>query len=111
MHEFTVPAVVTITDGANLTDPVWDNAKLHPDTAQFARRTADGAWLDITCAEFRDQVVALAQGLVAAGVQPGERIGLMSRTRYEWTLIDYAIWAAGAITVPVYETSSQEQIQ
>ena len=60
---------------------------------------------------FRDEVTALAKGLIAAGVEPGDRIGLMSRTRYEWTLIDYAIWAAGAVTVPVYETSSAEQVE
>src|SRR5439155_13896168 len=76
---------------------------------QFARRTAAG-WQDVSCADFRDQVVALARGLIAAGVEPGERVALMSKTRYEWTLIDYAIWASGAVTVPIYETSSAEQV-
>jgi long-chain acyl-CoA synthetase len=70
-----------------------------------------GQWQDVTCAQFRDEVVAVARGLIAAGVQPGERVALMSRTRYEWTLVDYAIWAAGAVTVPIYETSSPEQVQ
>jgi long-chain acyl-CoA synthetase len=65
----------------------------------------------VTAAAFRSEVVALAKGLVAAGIGPGDRVALMSRTRYEWTLIDYAIWAAGAVTVPIYETSSAEQIE
>ncbi len=110
LREFSVPPVVTVSDVANLTDPVWDNADDHPETIQFARRTATG-WSDVTCRQFRDDVVALARGIVSSGIEPGERIGLMSRTRYEWTLIDYAIWVAGAVTVPVYETSSTEQVQ
>ncbi len=65
----------------------------------------------MTAQTFRDEVTALAKGLIAVGVEPGDRIGLMSRTRYEWTLIDYAILAAGAVTVPVYETSSAEQVE
>ncbi|MEV0730031.1 AMP-dependent synthetase/ligase [Polymorphospora sp. NPDC050346] len=109
MREFSVPPVATVGDTANLTDPVWDNADLAPHAVQFARPTGDG-WSDVTCAQFRDEVVALARGLVAAGIEPGMRVGLMSRTRYEWTLIDYAIWAAGAVTVPVYETSSADQL-
>ncbi|SCL23349.1 AMP-dependent synthetase/ligase [Micromonospora inyonensis] len=114
MREFSVPPVVTVGDAANLTDPVWANADAAPDAVQFARRvpTADGtgrAWTDVTCRQFRDEVVAVARGLVAAGITRGSRVGLMSRTRYEWTLLDYAIWAAGAVTVPIYETSSPEQ--
>src|SRR5512139_573712 len=110
MREFSVPPVVALSDATNLTDPVWDNADQHPNVAQFSRPVGDG-WQDITCAQFRDQVVAVARGMIASGVGPGDRVGLMSRTRYEWTLIDYAIWSAGAITVPIYETSSPEQVQ
>ncbi|KAB1943060.1 AMP-binding protein [Micromonospora sp. ALFpr18c] len=112
MREFSVPPIVTVGDAANLTDPVWDNAEVAPDTVQFARRstTTDGtAWAEVTCLQFRDEVAAVARGLIAAGIQPGARVGLMSRTRYEWTLLDYAIWATGAVTVPIYETSSAEQ--
>ncbi|MEH1168391.1 AMP-binding protein [Micromonospora sp. CPCC 205539] len=114
MREFSVPPIVTVGDAANLTDPVWDNAEIAPDAVQFARRTptADSTgttWAEVTCRQFRDEVVAVAGGLIAAGVQPGARVALMSRTRYEWTLLDYAIWAAGAVTVPIYETSSAEQ--
>ena len=75
------------------------------------RRGADGRWQDITAAQFCAEVSGLAKGLIAAGIQPGDRVALMSRTRYEWTLADYAIWAAGAVTVPVYETSSAEQVE
>ncbi|GAA0728201.1 long-chain fatty acid--CoA ligase [Dactylosporangium roseum] len=109
MREFSVPAAVTVADTATLTDPVWDNAAAAPDAVQFQRRVG-AVWQDVTCAEFLDQVVALARGLLAAGIEPGERVALMSRTRYEWTLIDYAIWTCGAVTVPVYETSSAEQV-
>ncbi|MEV4121169.1 long-chain fatty acid--CoA ligase [Micromonospora sp. NPDC049645] len=114
MREFSVPPIVTVGDAANLTDPVWDNAEVAPDTVQFARPTpgADGtvtAWTDVTCLQFRDEVAAVARGLLAAGIEPGSRVGLMSSTRYEWTLLDYAIWAVGAVTVPIYETSSAEQ--
>ncbi|MEV4482180.1 AMP-dependent synthetase/ligase [Micromonospora coxensis] len=112
MREFSVPPIVTVGDAANLTDPVWDNAEVAPDAVQFVRPAPAGAgarWADVTCREFRDEVVAVAQGLAAAGVNPGDRVALMSRTRYEWTLLDYAIWAAGAVTVPIYETSSAEQ--
>src|SRR5262249_57162634 len=71
----------------------------------------DGGWRDVTARQFADDVTAVAKGLVAAGIAAGDRVALMSRTRYEWTAIDYAIWAAGAITVPVYETSSAAQAE
>ncbi|ASW56074.1 long-chain fatty acid--CoA ligase [Plantactinospora sp. KBS50] len=112
MREFSVPPVVTVGEAANLTDPVWANASAAPDFVQFVRPAPDGGpgWTDVTCRQFRDEVVAVARGLIAAGIEPGARVGLMSHTRYEWTLLDYAIWAAGAVTVPIYETSSAEQM-
>jgi long-chain acyl-CoA synthetase len=97
---------VVISDHAQLTDPVWFNADNHAKVVQFVDHGAT-----ISCAEFRDQVIRLADGLRESGVKPGERVALMSKTRYEWTLIDYAIWAAGGITVPIYETSSAEQVE
>jgi long-chain acyl-CoA synthetase len=109
VREFEVPPVATINPGDNLTDPVWENAREAPDAPQFARRVG-GVWQDISCAEFKDAVVDLARGLIAAGIGAGDHVALMSKTRYEWTLIDYAIWAAGAVTVPIYETSSAEQV-
>lgn len=110
VRQFSQAPAVTIDDTARLTDPVWDNAAQTPQLVQFSRRTATG-FDDITSEQFHAEVVALARGLVASGVQPGDRVGLMSKTRYEWTLIDYAIWACGAVTVPIYETSSTEQVQ
>ena len=110
MREFSVPAVAHVPAEANLTDVVFDNARQYPDTVSFSRRTDDG-WEDVTAARFAAEVAAVASGLVAAGVAPGDRVGLMSKTRYEWTLLDYAIWSAGAVTVPVYETSSADQVR
>jgi long-chain acyl-CoA synthetase len=110
VQEFSVPPMVDVDDGANLTDLVWDNAAQAPDTVQFARRDGAG-WRDVTCAQFRTEVIGLARGLIAAGVQAGDRVALMSKTRYEWTLVDFAIWAAGAVTVPIYDTSSAEQVE
>lgn len=110
MRQFSQAPAVIVDDVDRLTDPVWDNAAQTPQLVQFSRRAGSG-WADVTCAEFHAEVVALARGLVAAGVQPGDRVALMSRTRFEWTLIDYAIWACGAVTVPIYETSSAEQVQ
>ena len=110
MREFSVPPVATVGADANLTDPVWRNADEDPDLVQFSRLQG-GAWTEVTAAQFRAEVVALAKGLIAAGVNSGDRVGLMSKTRYEWTLFDYAIWAAGGVVVPVYETSSAEQVE
>ena len=95
---------------ANTTDLLIDRVAATPDRALFAIPTADGGWSDVTSAEFLSQVIALAKGLVAAGVEPGDKIGLMAKTRYEWTLIDFATWFAGAVLVPIYETSAPSQI-
>jgi long-chain acyl-CoA synthetase len=110
VREFTVPATVTVPHHARLTDAIVENAREVPDLASFSRRTASG-WETVTAAEFARAVDGVARGLIAAGVQQGERVALMCRTRYEWTLFDYAIWSAGAVTVPIYETSSAEQVQ
>ncbi|MCW2539757.1 MAG: long-chain fatty acid--CoA ligase [Frankiales bacterium] len=95
---------------------VFDNARTRPDVIALRIRTtaADGSttgWRDVTAAEFAAQVLATARGLIAAGIQPGERLALMSRTRWEWTLIDFAALAIGVVVVPVYETSSAEQLE
>jgi long-chain acyl-CoA synthetase len=112
MPEHSTPALVEIAASANLTDVVFERAESEPHTVVLRRRAPSGpAWRDVTAAEFRDGVAALAKGLIAAGIEVGDRVGLMSRTRYEWTLADYAIWAAGAVTVPIYETSSAEQVE
>ena len=111
MREFGIPALIEIPEDAGLADVVFSRAAADPDEAMLRRRTADGSWQDVTAGQFRAQVSALAKGLIAAGIGPGDRVALMSRTRYEWTLADYAIWTAGAVTVPVYETSSAEQVE
>ncbi len=110
MREFTVPATVTVPDDARLTDMVVDNAREAPDHVSFSRRTEAG-WTDVTAAAFAAEVEAVARGLIAAGVGAGERVAIMSANRYEWTLLDYAIWTAGAAVVPIYETSSAEQVE
>ncbi|MGD6745946.1 AMP-dependent synthetase/ligase [Streptomyces sp. BH106] len=110
MREFSLPALYEVPADGNLTDIVRRNAAQHPDVAVIGRKV-NGTWQDVTAVQFLAEVRAAAKGLIASGVQAGDRIGLMSRTRYEWTLLDFAIWSAGAITVPVYETSSPEQIQ
>ncbi|MFB7163990.1 AMP-dependent synthetase/ligase [Streptomyces sp. NPDC056121] len=110
MREFSLPALYEVPADGNLTDIVRRNAAQHPDVAVIARKV-NGTWQDVTATTFLAEVRSAAKGLIASGVRPGDRVGLMSRTRYEWTLLDFAIWSAGAITVPVYETSSAEQIQ
>ncbi len=109
MREISVPALVTADPRANLTELVTRAAAEAPDAVLFSRPGA-GGWEDVTSSAFLGEVTRLAKGLVAAGVQPGDRVGLMSKTRYEWTLTDFAIWFAGGVTVPVYETSSAEQV-
>ncbi|NGN68801.1 long-chain fatty acid--CoA ligase [Streptomyces sp. A7024] len=110
MREYSLPALYEVPADGNLTDLIRRNAALHGDVAVIARKEA-GAWRDVTAAEFLAEVQTAAKGLIASGVRPGDRVGLMSRTRYEWTLLDFAIWSAGGVTVPIYETSSAEQIQ
>jgi long-chain acyl-CoA synthetase len=110
VREYSTPALVDIPASANLADVVFRRAADEPDAVIMRRKSTDG-WQDVTAQQFRDEVLPLAKGLIAAGIAPGERVALMSRTRYEWTLIDYAIWSAGAVTVPIYETSSAEQVE
>src|SRR6267154_6234749 len=113
MREYSTPASVDIPSSAGLTDVVFERAASDPGRVVM-RRQADGggpSWRDMTAGQFRGEVAALAKGLIAAGIAAGDRVALLSRTRYEWTLADYAIWMAGAVTVPVYETSSAEQVE
>ena len=111
MREFSTPLTVTVPATGNLTDDVVRNAAEAPDAVVFSRRPPGSEeWQDVTAAEFLAEVRDVAKGLVAAGVEAGDRVALISRTRYEWTLLDYAIWFAGAVSVPVYETSSAEQV-
>ncbi|WP_457205733.1 AMP-dependent synthetase/ligase [Nocardioides sp. P5_C9_2] len=109
MREFSTPLTIEIPATGNLTDDVIANAREAAQAVIFNRKV-DGEWSDVTAAEFLAEVSAVAKGLMAAGIEPGDRVALVSKTRYEWTLLDYAIWFAGAATVPVYETSSAEQV-
>jgi long-chain acyl-CoA synthetase len=128
VREYSIPALVDVPATASLADVVFTRAASQPHSVIMRKLDGGGPgapgapgapgepdgpsrWRDVTAGQFRDEVTALAKGLIAAGVSPGDRVALMSRTRYEWTLVDYAIWAAGAVTVPIYETSSAEQVE
>ena len=111
MREYSVPASIELPVQGSLADIPMRNAVEAPDAVVYSRRDSSGRWKDVTAAQFWSEVHAVAQGIMAAGVQTGDRVALMSRTRYEWTVLDFALWTAGAVVVPVYETSSAEQVQ
>src|SRR5215469_17480328 len=111
VREYSIPALADIPATANLADMVSRRAAEQPHAVALRRKAADGSWQDVTTSQFRDEVHALAKGLIAAGIGPGDRVAIMSHTRYEWTLVDYAVWTAGAVVVPIYETSSAEQAE
>ncbi|MDV6267407.1 AMP-dependent synthetase/ligase [Rhodococcus globerulus] len=110
MPEYSAPQTFTIPEDASAVDSVFTFAKTKPAAVVYKRKVGS-AWVDVTAGEFAAQVTAVAKGLIAIGVKQGDRVGLMSATRYEWPLIDYAIWAAGGVTVPIYETSAAEQVR
>jgi len=113
--EFSTPASTSdgLTPGdpnVNITDLLLSRLARTPGQAIFALPTEDGGWSDVTVSEFHHQVIALAKGFIAAGIEPGEKVGFICRTRYEWSVVDFALFFAGAVMVPVYETSSPAQI-
>ncbi|WP_369229715.1 long-chain fatty acid--CoA ligase [Streptomyces sp. R21] len=112
MHQFEHPSPTAASMHGGLADSLFDTARRTPHLPQIARRrdTADGTWAPMTASELRDEVVDLARGLVASGLRPGNRVAIMARTRYEWTVLSYAMWAVGAELVPIYPTSSHEQV-
>ena len=110
MVAFEVPAIVPADPQANITDLLEKRVEATPDRALFSI-PENGRWRDVTAAEFRRQVIALAKGFVAAGIEPGDKVGFIARTTYDWTLVDMALFYAGAVMVPIYETSSPAQIQ
>ncbi|ABL82615.1 MULTISPECIES: AMP-dependent synthetase/ligase [unclassified Nocardioides] len=113
MREFSNPLTIEVPATGNLTDDVVVNAREAGGSIVFSRPSAhpDAAgWEDVTAAQFLAEVSGVAKGLIAAGIEAGDRVAVISKTRYEWTLLDYAAWFAGAVTVPIYETSSAEQI-
>lgn len=111
MESYDVPLRVTSNPKDNATVLLLERVKKNPNHALFSRKNPDGSWRDVTSSEFLSEVQSLAKGLIAAGIKPGDAIALMSRTRYEWTMIDFAVWFAGGILVPIYETSSPQQIE
>ncbi|APE26295.1 long-chain fatty acid--CoA ligase [Streptomyces venezuelae] len=109
VREVSVPALVPAVRRGSLADLPYDNARQDPAAVLFSRKGADGAWSDVTAFAFAAEVHSVAKGLIAHGLRPGDRLALMARTTYEWTLLDFAAWAAGLVTVPVYPTSSAFQ--
>jgi len=111
MVEFSTPLLVEVARERNLNDLFAERLAADPDGVVIEHKTEQsGPWIPITTRELDAEIVAVAKGLVARGVEPGDRVGIMARTRYEWSLLDWAIWAAGAVPVPIYETSSAEQV-
>ncbi|MCX5440679.1 MULTISPECIES: long-chain fatty acid--CoA ligase [unclassified Streptomyces] len=110
MREFTNPPLASAPPVGGLADAVFDHALEDPLRVALGRKDDAGRWRDVTAAEFRDEVLGLAKGLLAQGVRFGDRVAIMSRTRYEWTLFDFALWTIGAQVVPIYPTASAEQV-
>ncbi|WP_028477247.1 long-chain fatty acid--CoA ligase [Nocardia sp. CNY236] len=111
MREFEVPASYTIPDDANSSDTVFRHAEQSPDMVVFNVPNSGGGWRDVTAAEFAKTVTEVAKGLIASGLELGQRAAIMAPTRYEWTVLDFAIWAAGGCTVAIYDSSSAEQAE
>jgi long-chain acyl-CoA synthetase len=109
MNEITTPALIPIDTVGNLTNLIAERAWFEPERVVASRPLGDG-WQAVSAKEFEEEIKSVAKGLVASGISIGDRVAIMSRTRYEWTILDFAIWYAGAVSVPIYETSSAEQI-
>jgi long-chain acyl-CoA synthetase len=110
VRELSVVANIPPVSSGNVTDQIEELVRRSPEFPSVAIE-ADDNWSTITSSQFREQVRSVAKGLIAEGLNPGDRIAILSRTRYEWTVADYAIWYAGCVTVPIYETSSPEQVE
>ena len=110
MDQYTVPAIIPPATSGNLSDLVANRAKNEPDRITLSRPLGEG-WQGVSAKEFESEVIAVAKGLIAANINLGDRVAIMAKTRYEWTVLDFAIWYAGAVSVPIYETSSSEQVE
>ena len=110
MDQYTVPAIVPQATTGNLSDLVADRAATEPDRITLSRPLGEG-WQGVSAKEFDAEVRAVAKGLMAAGIKVGDRVAIMAKTRYEWTVLDFAIWYAAGVSVPIYETSSAEQVE
>ncbi|MCM6775815.1 long-chain fatty acid--CoA ligase [Nocardia sp. CDC159] len=109
MREFEVPASYTIPEVANMSDGAFRHAERTPGLVVFNKPDGKGGWADVTAAEFASTVTAVAKGLIASGIELGDRVAILAATRYEWVVLDFAIWAAGGCTVAIYDSSSAEQ--
>src|SRR3954467_12029524 len=105
VRQYSVPARFSIEEHDNVAAVVFEHERDDPQYVIYQRKI-DGAWTDVTCAEAADQIRSAALGLIALGVQAGDRVSIFSATCYEWAILDLAILAIGAVTVPIYETSS-----
>ncbi len=110
MNEMTIPALIPAAVAGNLTNLISERAHFEPERVIVSRPLGDG-WQPVTAKAYEEEIKAVAKGLVANGVSFGDRVAIMAKTRYEWTVLDFAIWYAGAVPVPIYETSSAEQVE
>ena len=110
MREYSAPARFSVAEHDNIAAAVFEHERDDPDFVIYQRQI-DGVWTDVTCAEAADQIRSAALGLISLGVQAGDRVSIFSATRYEWAILDLAILSVGAVTVPIYETSSAEQVR
>ena len=109
MNQISIPPLVPAATAGNLTNLIAERAWFEPERITMSRPLGEG-WQPVTAREVDEEVRATAKGLIAAGVQIGDRVAIMARTRYEWTILDFATWYAGGVVVPIYDTSSAEQI-
>jgi long-chain acyl-CoA synthetase len=110
VRELTVASTIHDLTQTNTADFIFENAETRPEHVAL-RRCVGGSWQDVTSRKFADEVSAVAKGVIAAGIQAGDRVAVMSKTSYEWTVADFALFTAGAVVVPIYETSSAEQVR
>jgi long-chain acyl-CoA synthetase len=111
MRSYELPSLVESAANENITDLLLNRVRKTPNIPLVAIEKTPGIWTDVSAQDFLEQVEDLAKGFIAAGIRPGDAVAIMSRTRYEWALVDYALWFAGAVSVPIYETSAPAQIE
>ena len=111
MKIFEVPSMVDADQKSNITDLLIKRVNMDPSLALMSKQVEPNVWKDVTAADYLAEVKALAKGFIASGIEPGQRVGIMSHTRYEWALCDFALWFAGAVSVPIYESSAPSQIE
>jgi len=109
MNEITIPSIIPPAVAGNLTNLIAERAWFEPERVVVSRPLGDG-WQAVTAKEYEAEIRSVAKGLIASGISIGDRVAIMAKTRYEWTVLDFAIWFAGAVPVPIYETSSAEQV-